>query len=206
MPPEPPPSARMWQPPQAYCENSWRPLARSTLAAGAAGATCGGEAGAAAGAAGAGAAGWRLATAAGRGAGGSAGGSGVEIVNAGGGPGTTQAWAPTAATGPGRGWAYWSLIPPIEAPVGRGALAGGTADRGAATVAGALATSCCGAQAASATMPARPAAVVVHSRIVISLIATGGPPSGFGPCAISQGTAQAAPAVSRAARTLPARA
>src|SRR5688572_20537787 len=164
MPPEPPPSARMWQPPQAYCENSWRPLARSTLAAGAAGATCGGEAGAAAGAAGAGAAGWRLATAAGRGAGGSAGGSGVEIVNAGGGPGTTQAWAPTAATGPGRGWAYWSLMPPIEAPVGRGAPAGGMAGRGAATVLEvlALATSCCGAHAAStsAALPASPAAVV----------------------------------------------
>ena len=57
MPPDPPPSARMWQPPQAYCENSWRPLARSTLAAGAAGAGAAAapRRGAGAGAAGAGA-------------------------------------------------------------------------------------------------------------------------------------------------------
>src|SRR6187455_1791696 len=99
----------------------------STLATGAPGAGGAAAGRALAGAAAAGAwrgSGWRLATAAGGGAGGSPGGSGVETTNAGGGAGETQLLAPVAAVVPRRGWAYWSLIVAIDAPVGRSAPAG----------------------------------------------------------------------------------
>src|SRR5690606_33012961 len=64
-----------------------------------------------------GAEGCRLATAASGGGGGAAGGNGPLATKAGSGGGPTQALAPVAAGPAGRGWAYWSLIAAIDAPV-----------------------------------------------------------------------------------------